>query len=55
LNEARKAADSELSTERGWGFYYHLPSGWNAAFTVIHTMTDTLPSDDARIRFFFKR
>lgn len=55
LEETQSRADSELSTERGWGFYYHLPSGWNAVFTVGYTMTDSLPADDAGIRFFFKR
>ena len=55
LKEAQNAAGSELSTEPGWGFYYHLPSGWNAAFTVGYTMTDSLPSDSAEIKWFFKR
>ncbi|SFU52434.1 hypothetical protein SAMN05216480_10617 [Pustulibacterium marinum] len=41
--------------ESGWGYYVPLLSGWNAAFCIGNSCTDSLPNTQSKIQWFFKR
>ena len=55
LKEIASLSEGDLVEEPGWAFYYPLPSGWRAAFTVGDSMTERLPGDSVPVRWYFKR
>ena len=44
----------ELMKHPNWGYSIILPSGWNAAFCIGESCTDSLPNQDSKIKWFFK-
>jgi hypothetical protein len=55
LSKVLSLTQEKLFEERGWAYHVRLPSGWRAAFTVGHTMTDNTPSEDEPVKWLFKR
>lgn len=54
LEEVLKTHSGELLADPGWAYFIVLPSGWNAAFTVGYTMTESKPDDTTKVAFLFK-
>jgi hypothetical protein len=55
LGDARAFAIDILHNEPGWGYFLPLKSGWSAAFFIGDSGTDSAPTDDSRVSWFFKR
>lgn len=44
-----------LTKERGWGYFYTLPSGWSIGFCEGKSCTDNYPNENSKIKWLFKR
>ena len=44
-----------FTKERGWGYYYTLPSGWSIGFCEGNTCTNDYPNESSEIKWIFKR
>jgi hypothetical protein len=55
LSELPASIQKNLTKERGWGFYYTLPSGWALGFCEGSSCTTTYPTSTSLVKWIFRR